>query len=58
MLFESNSNPPDTTDQYRSITIGHYTAYRRKPSGALTWLAVLKTKDIAGDRHEEQCGVT
>ncbi len=48
-LFESGSNLPATTDQYRQITTGHFMKYYRKQSGKLL-LAIIKTKDMVGDR--------
>lgn len=54
MLSESSPNLPATTDPYSQITIGPHTNYNRKPSGKLTLLALIKTEDVAGDRHQQK----
>lgn len=54
---EPGPNLSATTDQYRVITVGRCGRYYRKPSGKPVLLAIVKTKDIAGDRHRERWGV-
>lgn len=54
---ESDPKFSATADQYRVITVGHYGRYYKKPSGKPVPLAIVKTKDIAGDRHRERWGV-